>query len=211
MREVILKSYEFRTLTEEVLSRGGSFSFRAHGYSMVPFIQDGDILTVEPIKASDLDIGTVALYRLGEDKLVAHRIVNKEMVGEQEFLIMRGDATSGSNDKIQAEQVLGRIACIQRGKGFVRLERCVRRLTALHWIKATPIGLLLFRPVKTGTNTLARCLLMFQTLKLYRVLARILIGKNVRYRIATIEDSPSLSKLYGGYKGFFRLAILLER
>jgi voltage-gated potassium channel Kch len=56
---------------------------------MVPFIQDGDVLTIEPTKASALDIGEVAFYRLAADRLVAHRVVGREVLDGKEILTMR--------------------------------------------------------------------------------------------------------------------------
>ena len=197
MRELSLKPTEFRELSTEIFARGGSFCFKARGHSMVPFIQDGDILAIEPIKGSALDIGDVAFYRLARDRLVAHRFVSREMQNGQEILTMRGDAARCSDDRILAEQVLGRVVSIQRGKKLVRLDRGVRRLIALLWVRISPLGPLLFRIVGLVKRTISWLLLLLQALKPYRILTRKLIGKKVRYRIATGRDSFDLSKLYG--------------
>jgi RimJ/RimL family protein N-acetyltransferase len=202
MREMILKRTDFGELSAKVLSRGGSFCFRARGFSMVPFIQDRDILTIEPVKASALDMGDVAFYRLAADRLVAHRVVGREMQGGgQEILTMRADASSGSYDRVLAEQVLGRVVGVQRGEKLIRPDRGFRRLMALLLVRGSPVSSLIFWPVRTVKRILVWFLQQIRALKPYRVLARKLIGEKVRCCVATAEDSPGLSRFYG-YKRF---------
>jgi len=205
MREVILKRTELRELSTEILTRGGSFSFRARGFSMVPFIQDGDFLIIEPVKASNLDIGDVAFYRFGRDRLVAHRVIGREMRKEKEILIMRGDSNTGYDDRVHAEQVLGRVVSVQRGKKLICMDGGPRRLMALLWVKISPNGPLLSQCVKAVKATVAWFLILLQGVKPYRVLAKKWIGTKVRYRTATAEDFPRLSRLYN-YKKFPELA-----
>ena len=194
---MILKSSDFGKLTEEILARGGSFSFKARGSSMVPNIHDGDIITVEPVKESDLNIGTIALYRHAGGKLVAHRIIEKGVLENRTILTMQGDASVGFNEKVKEEQVLGRIVSVQRDNEFTRLERRVRRSKTLVWAIVQPLGPLLFVCLKDVKTRLSRVLISLQSLKLYRKLARKLIGKKIHYRVATAEDSLSLSQFYG--------------
>ncbi len=154
MREVIFKRTEFGELSAKALSRGGSFCFRARGFNMVPFIRDRDVLTIEPTKASALDIGEVAFYRLAADRLVAHRVVGREVLDGKEILTMRGNAAAGSNDRVLGEQVLGRVVSVQRGKKLVRLDRGFRRLMALLLVRGSPVGSIIFQPVRTVKRTL---------------------------------------------------------
>ena len=209
MREMILNRTDFGELTEEVLSRGGSFCFRARGFSMVPFIRDRDILTIESIKASVLDMGDIAFYRLAGDRLVAHRVVCREVLDGKEILTMRGDVPSGSYDRVLAEQVLGRVVSVQREEKLIRLDRGFRRLMALLLVRSSPVSSLIFQPVRTVKNTLVWFLQQLHALKPYRVLAKKLIGEKVLYCVATAEDSPDLSRLYG-YKRFPELGDPVE-
>ena len=115
MREVNLDRAEFAGLSAEVLSRGGLFRFKARGTSMTPFIQDGDILTIQPVEAVDLRVGQVAFYRDVRDKMTAHRVIRKEVRDKSTLLLMRGDAALGPAERIRADQVLGRVVRVQRG------------------------------------------------------------------------------------------------
>jgi signal peptidase len=172
---------------------------------MVPFIQNGDFLIIEPVKASGLDIGDVAFYRFGRDRLVAHRVIGREMRKEKEILIMRGDSNTGYDDRVHAEQVLGRVVSVQRGKKLICMDGGPRRLMALLWVKISPNGPLLSQCVKAVKATVAWFLILLQGVKPYRVLAKKWIGTKVRYRTATAEDFSCLSRLYN-YKKFPELA-----
>jgi GNAT superfamily N-acetyltransferase len=195
MRELILRSEDLGKLAANILGRGGTFSFKARGTSMVPYIQDGDIITIEPAKPSTLEIGTVALYRLASDRLVAHRVVAKEIRGSQTILTMRGEAAAGSGDKIRAEQVLGRVVSIRRDKEFN-----LQRFRAPFWIKISPVCPIFFRFFQTCKYALARLLIFFQTLKIYRAVARKLLKKYFILRIAKIDDALQLTNFYGHRK-----------
>ena len=61
MRELGLDDDTFLDLSAEILRQGGSFQFRAHGSSMVPFIRDGDLLTVAPAEPTGLEIGDIGM------------------------------------------------------------------------------------------------------------------------------------------------------
>ncbi len=197
MRQVTLKGAEFAKLSAEILAQGGSFSFEARGWSMFPFIQDGDILTVQPTKADDLNVGDVAFYRAAEERLVAHRVVGREARDGQVVLAMRGDATPSPDEWVQAEQVLGRVVSVQWGKKVIRLDQGFWRLAALLWINLHPLRHLLFRLARMGRRIASWLLRRLQGSKFYRALARKLICKQVRYRLATVEDASDLSRLHG--------------
>lgn len=47
------------SLMQDFFSRGASFRFRARGWSMTPFIKDGDIITVTPSAVVQPKIGMV--------------------------------------------------------------------------------------------------------------------------------------------------------
>ena len=104
MREVNVTHAEFAELSAEVLAQGGFLHFRAHGFSMVPFIRDGDLLTIQAVESTTLHVGDVLFYRTGWGRLIAHRVVERSIQDNQVILKMRGDRDSGSAEQIQEEQ-----------------------------------------------------------------------------------------------------------
>jgi signal peptidase I len=60
-------------LSTELLRQGKSIRFRAPGRSMYPTIKENEVITVEPIEPSSINIGDIILYRQ-ERSVVAHRV-----------------------------------------------------------------------------------------------------------------------------------------
>jgi len=197
MPELSPKRAEFAELSAAILNRGGSFRFKARGSSMYPFIRDGDIVTIQPVEAAALKVGDVVFYSTARGRLSAHRVVGREVQRGQVVLATRGDAASGPDERVQAEQVLGRVVSVQRGRKIIRLDGGFWRLAALLWIRLSPLGFLLFRLAGAVKRAALWLLRRLQALKPYRVLARKVIGTRVRYRIATAGDASDLSRLYG--------------
>jgi len=91
--------------------------FRANGFSMFPFIIDGDVLTISPLGGSGLEVGSVVAFRRAEDNGIAvHRIVSR---GKDYFLI-KGDNISGVDGYIPRRNLLGFVSKIERGKKVIR-------------------------------------------------------------------------------------------
>jgi signal peptidase len=156
MREVSLKQNEFKELSTEIFSKGGLLRFKAHGVSMVPFIRDGDILTIQSVEISALNMADVAFYQGDNGRLTAHRIVAQHIQDDQIILMMRGDMDSGPAERIQKKQVLGRVVSVQRGQKIFSLNRDVYRLAGLLWIRLSPLSLLLFRLVRIAKRAALR-------------------------------------------------------
>jgi hypothetical protein len=104
-------------LMREVLARGADFRFRVKGFSMLPFIHDGDVITLAPMIKEKPAVGkVVAFIRPGSGNLVVHRVVGK--LGSK--FIIQGDNTAGQPDGlVLPPEILG---CV------VRVERSGRRV-----------------------------------------------------------------------------------
>ena len=128
-------SAAFSHLAGKLLSSGIQIRFRARGRSMLPTIQDGDLLHVG--SATRLAFADIVLFRHGTE-FKAHRIVRKR---PQSF-ITRGDAGLDPDGEIREDQIVGKVIakeCAQTGEmvslhgagarlGFIGRE--LRRLVA---------------------------------------------------------------------------------
>ena len=145
MGDIITVEDEFSRLAADILRAGNSLKFRARGRSMRPFISDGDVLTVDPVRAIELRIGDIVFYCGPGHKLTAHRLLTvRETDGEKLFLI-RGDGLSGKYEEVKEEQVLGIVTRFaRRGR-----ERSVRGsfsvYPALLWARLQPMGVIFYR------------------------------------------------------------------
>jgi len=106
-------------LMRAVLNKDVPFRFHAKGNSMVPFIRNGDIITISPLLVRKPQFGDiVAFVHPHTEQLVVHRVIGRR---NGNYLI-KGDASSKSNDGlIPFDSLLGRVTTIQRNGRRIRL------------------------------------------------------------------------------------------
>ncbi len=98
------ESLAFHLLTSDLISAGYGLRFQAVGRSMLPTIQDGEIVHVKPVPTNMLRIGDIVLLRTDE-QFKAHRIIRKR----GQCFITRGDAGVDTDGEIRCDQILGRV------------------------------------------------------------------------------------------------------
>jgi signal peptidase I len=80
---------------------------------MVPAIQPGDMLTIQPVDSSEVALGDVVVYAK-ENVLVVHRVVRTCAGSSEARLVTRGDRLMQDDEPILPADLLGRVACIER-------------------------------------------------------------------------------------------------
>ena len=101
----------------DVLARGVPFRFEARGYSMLPFIRDGDVVTIAPLRGRRARFGEVVAFAGPAGGLVVHRVTARR----QGVYEIRGDHLSGSDDVVPFAGVLGAVTRVERRGRPVRL------------------------------------------------------------------------------------------
>lgn len=110
-RELSLSGLTLLELMRAVLSRGAPFRFSARGWSMAPFIQDGDVVTVSPLRAGPGIGEVVAFVHPQMGMLVVHRIVAKC----DGFLFIQADNPADhSEEPVPVKNLLGRVTQVER-------------------------------------------------------------------------------------------------
>ena len=105
-------------LLRAVLDKGAPFRFQAKGFSMSPFIHDGDVVTIAPLSDTVLRRGDiVAFINPHTQGLAVHRVVEKR--GDS-FLI-KGDNAPETDGLIREADILGRVTGVERGGKSVYL------------------------------------------------------------------------------------------
>jgi signal peptidase I len=100
----------FAELMAAVLARGTPFRFQASGFSMFPFIRDGDVLTIVTPPAR-LRVGNVAAFNSPcNQKLTVHRVVEVNATG----YLLRGDNIPEPDGTVSHAEIIGRVIRIER-------------------------------------------------------------------------------------------------
>lgn len=98
-------------LIEAVHEKGASFRFQARGFSMIPAIRDGDVITLSPLGNRMPGRGDVLAFRHPErPQMMVHRVLHTQV---KKYFI-KGDNCSEADGWIRAENILGRITKIER-------------------------------------------------------------------------------------------------
>ena len=92
--------------------------FQVNGFSMSPFIQDNDIITVSPTVDSPIELGRpVGFIHPVTKKLVIHRVVDERNGG----YVIKGDNIFQVDGLIPKEDILGCVTKIERNGKSVRI------------------------------------------------------------------------------------------
>jgi signal peptidase I len=109
--ELSLSSRQLEELMRGVLGKEASFRFRCMGFSMSPFIKDGDVLTIAPLQWSSPGFGEVVVFSHPiTNKLVIHRVIKKK---GGTYLTM-GDNIPEPDGFIANANILGRVIKVER-------------------------------------------------------------------------------------------------
>jgi signal peptidase I len=118
--ELALSGPVLSELLRAVLEKGVPFRFRANGFSMSPFIRDGDVVTVSPLFDVTPRLGdVVAVIEPGAGRLVLHRVVGKR----SSSYVTKGDNIAKEDGLVSIENILGFVKKVERkgervGVGF---------------------------------------------------------------------------------------------
>jgi len=98
-------------LAKDILGKGVDCRLEVKGFSMAPFIKDGDVLTLVPLEGSSPVSGdVVAFFRPGTEKLTIHRVLREE--GDSCWI--RGDNALQADGLIPKTSILGQVRRVER-------------------------------------------------------------------------------------------------
>jgi signal peptidase I len=105
-------------LTRAVTEKGKSFRFQALGFSMYPFIRNGDYITISPFTYGHPRLGDVVAFIQPEtEKMIVHRIVENR----GDHYLIKGDNTTAPDGLIPKANVLGYVTKVDKDGKLIRL------------------------------------------------------------------------------------------
>jgi len=112
----------FTQIAGELLRDGVPVRFRAEGQSMTPTLDGGELLTVEPVRAGEVQAGNIVLTNEA-NCLQAHRVVStcNGSNGGSDVLAIQGDA-GWHSENVSRESVLGRITQSEKDGHIMKLD-----------------------------------------------------------------------------------------
>jgi signal peptidase I len=105
------------------LSRQKPVVLRVSGSAMRPELNDGDLVTVEPVNAQSVRTGDIVLYQSLWDTALIHRVLRFEQRAGGRFVVTRADASSTPDVPVPVHHIMGRVAAIDRNGERVDVKR----------------------------------------------------------------------------------------
>ncbi len=106
-----LPDVDFSALLEALLEQRYSFPLTAKGWSMLPSIRDGDVITISSVTDPEIAVGTPVVFRWPRTKMLfVHRILAKS----QDRYLMKGDRVFKSDGFIPRKSILGVVTRVER-------------------------------------------------------------------------------------------------
>jgi hypothetical protein len=116
--DLSLSSQQLEKLMRGVLNKGACFRFQGKGFSMSPFIKDGDVLTISPLQASAPRFGDVVVFtHPNTGKLIIHRVIGKRAGS----YLTKGDNAPEEDGLVSRAAIVGRVTRVQRNGKYVSL------------------------------------------------------------------------------------------
>ena len=110
-KELSLSSQQLEKLMRGVFGKGACFRFQGKGFSMSPFIKDGDVLTIAPVQGSAPCFGDVVVFtHPNTGRLIIHRIIGKRA----DSYLTKGDNAPEGDGLISRAAILGRVTKVER-------------------------------------------------------------------------------------------------
>lgn len=116
--ELFLSSQHLEKLMRGVLGKGSCFRFQGKGFSMSPFIKDGDVLTIASLQGAPPCFGDVVVFtHPNTGKLIIHRIIGKRAG----YYLTKGDNAPEGDGLIARATILGRVTKVERNGKLISL------------------------------------------------------------------------------------------
>jgi len=137
-----LRDIDLLELSKDIFRRGKSIRFQARGWSMRPFIRDGDFIVVSPIENFSIKTGDVVFCITTENKVIVHRVIRKHEKDKDNRIIMfiKGDAAFSSPEKVEMQNVLGKVVEVERNGQKKRLDTKFYQIKGLLFAGISPFS-----------------------------------------------------------------------
>lgn len=99
-QKLVLRNSVMFTEVAKLISEGKSVTMKVKGYSMLPFISDGD--TVKLVKTDNIKLYDIVLARIDDNQYVLHRIIRMK----DNLLLLMGDGNLKGCERCNVEDVL---------------------------------------------------------------------------------------------------------
>lgn len=101
---------------QKMLDKKGWIDLPAHGSSMFPFIQEGDICRFVISEPLNIKKGDIILFQTSKGQIIAHRLYKVTCVDNLLKYQFKGDTNFGLDKPINSNQIMGKLYSVQKNR-----------------------------------------------------------------------------------------------
>ena len=109
-----MNTQEATSLRKQLIENNHAVKIVASGYSMFPFMRNGDLLTISPVPIEEIQIGDVAVFESNND-WISHRVIDIRKTNNEITLILRGDTCIQLDPLVTKANYIGKTVAFERG------------------------------------------------------------------------------------------------
>ena len=145
-QEEFFRKHDYYKIIILLLKKGEPVEIRLTGHCMKPFLHEGDLITVQPLRAEELSCGDVAVYHVN-GRLKAHRFLRFVTVDEIRHIITKSDRRYGYDPPVSLSAFLGVITHVKKGDRVIDYETNQWKRINVLLAKTSPSVSLIERPI----------------------------------------------------------------
>ena len=104
----------------KLIEEKGKIYLRLSGFSMFPFLKDGDVALIKKVEISALKTGDVIVFKL-DQKMIAHRLMEIKKNGEHYEITTKGDTSKNNDPKFTELNYVGKITSFNRKEKNIKI------------------------------------------------------------------------------------------
>jgi signal peptidase I len=132
-----MTAQEAFSLRKKLIENNHSVKIEASGYSMFPFMRNGDVQTISPVPMEDIQIGDVVVYERNNN-WISHRVIDIQTTNNETTLTLRGDTSQQIDPPVTKENYIGKTVSFERnGKTIIldEIQNFNRRVVRLGYFR----------------------------------------------------------------------------
>jgi signal peptidase I len=112
-----MNTQEATSLRKQLIENNHAVKIVASGYSMFPFMRNGDVQIIKPIPIEEIKVGDVAVFERDSD-WISHRVIAIHNNNNKIILTLRGDTCIQLDPLVTKANYIGKTVGFER-KGTV--------------------------------------------------------------------------------------------
>jgi signal peptidase I len=113
--QIMLSKQQKNSLIKELLKTGVMLRIQVTGFSMEPFLSNGDIVKIQKVRPDALLPGDLVFFINRQESLILHRLIKKKKAANGTIRLQtKGDALACCDEIFKPDHLIGKVCMIEK-------------------------------------------------------------------------------------------------